>query len=146
MNEPNIAKRLKLIDKRLEKLKRSAVSILLGGVLGQLLTSFPIEFVRKMMETCSAGHGMMLTNFPGPTREMDLFGHSLKEIYTCGPAGSGTLGVIATFITYGDYGIYGIGGDLAIIPNEKCAEEVINKFHAALDSLRSSFYEKDKKR
>jgi hypothetical protein len=81
MTEKDIVKRMKIIHNRFEKVKRSALPILLGGTLGELINSMPTCVINRIMKISTQAQNISLTNFPGPTREMDLFGYPLKRLY-----------------------------------------------------------------
>lgn len=134
IGEEDSVMRLRNIQKQMRNIKNSREALVAYGVLA-LLGRAPETFKEFVVNFLSSKCSAVITNVPGPRKELFIAGSSMKEIMFWVPK-SGKLGLGISLISYNNKVMLGLAADTGRVENpseiikifERQAQEVIKDY------------------
>ncbi len=128
-------RRLRVIKREMDELKRSPEALVAYGVLGVMGVT-PVEVERLGLRFFGSKATAVLTNVPGPREPLYLAGRKLGQIMFWVPQ-SGRLGLGISILSYAGGVMLGVATDEALIPDpERIVDGFAREFEALLKAAR----------
>lgn len=118
------------VKKRMDALKSGPQAVVVFGLLSAVGT-IPAELQTHVVEFFGSKSTLVVTNVPGPEKELYLAGQAIKGLMFWVPQ-SGRLGLGVSILSYGGQVRVGVACDQGIVSDP---EQLVNDFHAAYDEL-----------
>jgi diacylglycerol O-acyltransferase / wax synthase len=128
-------RRLRVIKKEMDELKRSPEALVAYGVLGVLGVT-PVEVERVGLRFFGSKATTVLTNVPGPREPLYLAGRKLERVMFWVPQ-SGRLGLGISILSYAGGVMLGVATDEGLVPDpERIIDAFDTEFRALLGAAR----------
>lgn len=119
--EADRGRRLAIVKRRMDKIKRSPEGPLTYAVL-QALGAVPPEIESRLVNLFSAKSTAVVTNVPGPARPRSLAGARMRDLAIWAPA-SGSMGMSVSMFSYRGEVTVGLLSDVAVLEDPQTAAE-----------------------
>jgi WS/DGAT/MGAT family acyltransferase len=128
-------RRLRVIKKEMDELKRSPEALVAYGVLS-VMGLTPVEVERVGLRFFGSKATTVLTNVPGPREPLYLAGRKLDRIMFWVPQ-SGRLGLGISILSYNGGVMLGVASDEGLVPDpDKIVDAFGTEFQALLKAAR----------
>lgn len=129
-------RRLRMIKREMDELKRSPEAMVAYGVLS-VMGFAPVEVERVGLRFFGSKATAVLTNVPGPREPLYLAGRKLERIMFWVPQ-SGRLGLGISILSYAGGVMLGVATDEGLVPDpERIVSAFDSEFRALLKAARS---------
>jgi WS/DGAT/MGAT family acyltransferase len=118
------------VKKRMDALKGGPQAVVVFGLLSAVGT-IPAELQTRVVEFFGSKSTLVVTNVPGPEKELYLAGQAIKSLMFWVPQ-SGRLGLGVSILSYGGHVRVGVACDEGVVSDP---EQLVNDFHDAYDEL-----------
>jgi WS/DGAT/MGAT family acyltransferase len=127
-----IGERVRAVKAEMDDLKRSVVPIVVYGIQRALLTVLPQGVSRGLIDFLANKCTAVVTNVPGPQREVTLAGRRVRSMMFWVPQRA-DIGVGISILSFAGMVQVGVLADTAIVPD---AKELVRAFEEEFEALR----------
>ena len=126
-------RRLRLIKKEMDELKRSPEALVAYGVLSVMGVA-PVEIEQLGLRFFGSKATTVLTNVPGPREPLYLAGRKLERVMFWVPQ-SGRLGLGISILSYAGTVMMGVASDEGLVPDP---ERIVEAFAREMESMKAA--------
>ena len=123
-------KRLRVVRKRMDRLKRSPEAPMILGLMAAV-GGTPVEIQKRLVDFLSTKATLVMTNVPGPTVPLYLAGSEIDGIMFWVPQ-SGGIGVGVSILSYSGKVFMGLATDAALVPDPQA---LVDAFYEEFDEM-----------
>ena len=131
-DEPDPDRRVQRMHTTMDRVKRTSQALIIFAAIATAGLGRP-EWTRALVAQYAATATLIITNVPGPTRELEIAGHRVEDLVFWVPC-SGRLALGISILSYGGRVRLGVAADTAVLGGE----DDVDRFAAILDRAQTA--------